>query len=1238
MKGIIKIRKLICMLIIFLTLIMASSVSHAVTSYWISAGGGGDYDLLGSRNIYCLDQHTFLTPTRVRYYVQAHIHIEGRKATGSVNSNSTTNAQMAYILAHNTGDFMGHGSRGNISTRQCVIWYYSATWLNSIGLGGYAHAPGYEGRTTGYEAYWNGKYRGAREYASKVDSLDEVYTADIYIVRSKNSTQDLMITRTGTLKQTGDLSVLKTDKDLNKNGLRMGFKVETKVDGKTYWLELNGNTYNYKGSTGTTFYTDNGQKDLKGLSVKNEYRIWETVAPSKYYKLEDQDGYDSSRKAVRLSDWFKVKTSQTTKVVATNKPRVSISGYVWIDKTQKGESTTDSLYRSNTGDVRLKDVPVMLVRKSDNKVIKTAKTNANGEYVFEEAVLYRDLNNYYIKFDYSSMTIEGRSGNEYIPVAYSSSNLKNVVRNGSRAMMNEVATKDTDLKGIATTYAGTNSNYLKTYSLKALADNTQNSSSERLFDGYSLKFINLGIKAIYQPNYSLYEDLEYVKIVLNNHEYVYKYGLRKDSDAVGAPKVGFQNPAIGTYERPIYPSAIYDLAEGKNTDGQIKVYAVYGIKIINNTDHNEKELYQEQVLHITSLVNTFDTNRYEFSGDVASVQGASKEFLELENQIKNDFNQWEVKDNTAKYKSEIKVKNGTPEKRYIQFKIKDNEILNILNNQDGLTEKNPTTAKTWGYHEYKRDDYSWKNIPNMPKSQTHISKEQICESEAPYLKFILGKERKVTGTVFEDLIDMTGRQEGEVLGNGRYDKSTEKPVNGVIVEIISGNQAFDSEEAKVTKVYIGSEDKKTYTIQDALTKTNANGEFSIEGIMPGDYYIRLTYGDGTQKIMNSDGTVVSIDEYKSTIVTNEAARNALGYAENKYGKEWYKHLESDIASVAIDSLRLRAEHTSGNIQSRMLAGTALIDITIENTENNYTSAEEALNKETFYGFNFGIIVQPKQRLGIEKKITNVKLINTPNVLFNGNPQTDNMPGVTDLDGVDENQGSTYTRMEVEQENIYGSEITLTYNIEVKNISDVNYYEADENYKGWYYMFGDYSHSTPVKEEVKEVIDCYDPVLRYISNYSYVTTIQADSLGRWGERENTINKIKAIANVKQDKYDYKEALLITDWKVLERNESDNKTIEFNKILSTENDDLDYIGVAAINKANNTVAEGHKTNTFAAETLKYAKPVILPEPALAEATVTTPTGSLQYIIMATTGIIGVAILGSIAFIVVKKKKSK
>ena len=72
----------------------------------------------------------------------------------------------------------------------------------------------------------------------------------------------------------------------------------------------------------------------------------------------------------------------------------------------------------------------------------------------------------------------------------------------------------------------------------------------------------------------------------------------------------------------------------------------------------------------------------------------------------------------------------------------------------------------------------------MPKSQTHISKEQICESEAPYLKFILGKERKVTGTVFEDLIDMTGRQEGEVLGNGRYDKSTEKPVNGVIVEII----------------------------------------------------------------------------------------------------------------------------------------------------------------------------------------------------------------------------------------------------------------------------------------------------------------------------------------------------------------------------------------------------------------------------------------------------------------------
>ena len=258
------------------------------------------------------------------------------------------------------------------------------------------------------------------------------------------------------------------------------------------------------------------------------------------------------------------------------------------------------------------------------------------------------------------------------------------------------------------------------------------------------------------------------------------------------------------------------------------------------------------------MSNDFDGDRYEFAGssEAVSVQGSNSEFISKENTIKADFDNWTVSGNKATYKNSFSVAKGGATLKYIQFRVKDNEMLRILDNpNEGVQESRPTTASTDAYHKYKRKEYS--SEKGKYEDVTHTTPSVTKHDDAPYLKFKLGKERVVTGTVFEDRID-NSRPE-EVVGNGRYEKDNESAVQDVIVELVTelNGEPID--------VYIASEDKKTYTIQKARTTTKSDGEekgkFEIYGVMPGDYFIRLTYGDGTQKIMNSDGTVVSIDDY-----------------------------------------------------------------------------------------------------------------------------------------------------------------------------------------------------------------------------------------------------------------------------------------------------------------------------------------------------------------------------------------
>lgn len=560
------------------------------------------------------------------------------------------------------------------------------------------------------------------------------------------------------------------------------------------------------------------------------------------------------------------------------------------------------------------------------------------------------------------------------------------------------------------------------------------------------------------------------------------------------------------------------------------------------------------------------------------------------------------------------------------------------------------------------------------------------------------------------------------------------PVQNVLVELI------DISTGDVADLYPYDEDydpdnSDDYETTKARVFTDENGDYSFVGVTPGEYYIRYTYGtfeytdddgnttDITSQIVRDDGTKedVSIDDYKSTIVTSESAKEAIKYEQaeedadldesnydNKDG-EWYKYLNDDDDtdwSVAVDDLDRRSDYndsltsvigsgsgtTAGETTStsitQMYAETPDMSITIENTEENVGSEDTC--EYIFDGISFGISEQQEQTVELSKIITNVSLVNTPTVIFDGNPETDNLTGVSDLDG-ETNGGSTYTRVETTEENIYGAQLTVTYTIEVTNTSDLNYYETNAAYVGWYYMFGEVtSASEEVQIDVQQVIDLYDPELTYSSTVSNIVEVtetsgtgnisstetsgtgntyiywsytdsESNSTETYISYQTLIEFMEDIANdAEPNKYSFTEegaeGLMATDLGKLvrasssisasaSRRDSTTFTFSMTKVLSTEDEDMGYVNTAGINYAENATSDGLTEIEIisAEESLSLAKPVKIGDPdgldgtvGLTYITISPPTGEdkITPIYYVATGAVMLIVL-SVGIVVIKKK---
>ncbi len=785
------------------------------------------------------------------------------------------------------------------------------------------------------------KYHKSKDYVA----IDEV------IHLKEGTTTPIEITVTNMERPTGDLKIVKQDEATKKKLAGAKFKVyaigkgwlqkddeRTTATGKvilsnkvTFKLDNSGGY-----ETAFEFITDdNGEMLIENLPVLEKgYNIYETKPP-KDYELSEQANTEKGYEYNAKRDWLKInevikinekETSPVELVITNSDNRVdNLEGMVWGEKPDGKENPADSIYTENSTDYLIKEgIKVYLKSISDNKDLITnddiaedenghyVTTDENGHYKFENLNLkYTDLENAYVEFKYDNDTyilVEPLVGTD----ASVNSKAKEKILTKEKLNDEEISKKQN-----TKAYPGVASTELTKGTLTKYYDKSTHTVSN----------INLGLKEKLDGEHSIYENLAYVKIVMNNYTYTYKAGDSKitENDNItdetirkvltAAPTINVQNLSK-TFGAKIYPSDVAYNVENNSSD--LKVYVVYSIDVTNTNTHNYDNQFVEQKLYLNTLTSKFDLNKYELSKDTDNTddKNISKDFALWQEDKDSGIARYDVNNNLSPYKEGIgknEIKTS-----YIQYRMKEDMVRTILTKK--LTEEDlataPTVTESNGYHEYLRTDYVWndnnitafdgvkgtnypaKNAANK-KYYVHRTKNEASSSANVFVRFSLSDiERTIKGKVYEDTATQESLSANEYLGNGIIDDAEKNRAKGVKVELLDvdgankGNPTNlyrleaekdenDNYKYKIKNGVVAIEYQENNKLPKAETVTSDDGTYEFRGVVPGYYMIRFTYSDGTQKMMDASGVAKDITskDYSSTIINtqdnNSIMKNAI---------------------------------------------------------------------------------------------------------------------------------------------------------------------------------------------------------------------------------------------------------------------------------------------------------------------------------------------------------------------------
>lgn len=993
----------------------------------------------------------------------------------------------------------------------------------------------------------------------------------------------------------------------------VGFKLKASVYRDGNWVtRYIGNDLKWSVSNieqAKIFYTDKDGKLNATISG-------ETTAENSMKAVEatnDKYGY-----AQNIGKEFTLNKEHEVKIT-NHQYRVKLSGYVWLD-TETGKTTLrDDQYKQeddNDGE-GFNGITVYLRDKNGNEIKRTTTSELGlyseingGEYQFVDVDLDAiQKGEYYVEF-------------EYCGLRYQSVAAKLTQNNGSKAI--DTATRNV-LDSKFTSVDGNGTQSLNINGVTVNYNNTSNYSSsirdcsgcnvyartnEAGFNIYNsftpgaeeIRYVNLGLFKKAQTDYSLMQDLYNVRVSVNGFSHIYRYGSVRytnngnDVNADSSWNVGVKfQKNNGTYKRAIYTAdAEYEAPNHK--DNELKVYVTYKIAVNNESTYLGR---------INSIVDYADKN-FDMIAAGTAIDDKDNITGNLQYGNKQEYN-----DKYSKYVIDINTEltPGQAKFVYVQFQLNREAVLKIVNNQEVLNNVAEINSYTTFKDNNTQTPVAVVDKDSVPANIT-VGKIDTYEDDtdsATSLKLELKNARSIVGTVFVD--NATVNKDNERLGNGVYDNG-EATVAGVKVRL--------DEIGKDDSSYDGERISKEVT-------TDENGNFKIEGYIPGNYNLTYIWGNKTYKVQYYKGTIYdeSRDQndkewYKKDVNTRKT--DALDNIDTR------KTIDAEMRKItrnnAEDEINKAYEGTSDVIKTTSMdSKTPAMSFSVE-YETTITDGNDDKVEFIVKNVDFGIVERAKQLMDISKRVSAFKItLANGQVLMDAEVTEDgklkgshsnlSYMGPTNTNGINVNG---ILRAELDSELIEGATVEVTYAIKVTNVSEKDYDSPN------YYLYGNKKGAQLIKNSVTGVIDYLDGKIVFVPDDTWEkkenTFIEEVNASEKGNTD-YLNSIKAyytsklqkdLAPGESNEVTLKASKLLTS---SEDNTFDNKT----EIVDVTRKDGDIIGTPVKVTWNN--------GKFFFDTDNAEKTVIIPS-----------TGeNRNYVLPTVIGIIAVAIVGVGVFFIKK-----
>lgn len=1005
----------------------------------------------------------------------------------------------------------------------------------------------------------NGSWTFSNLLPGNYTVIEEGAPVNYNLVLQTNTVQSIYIgpgeskTVNMTNKQYGDLWVTKRDTDTNQTQLggnvlqNIQFKIYVIKNGQKYYLNGNANSsdtthYNYSDFNVIEQYKDGAKTFITNSNAQfaiQNLPVYEGVKPIEYY-------IEEYALPANLAEYYEVKKepdrvtllngNTVYKDVLNKQIYLQISGYVWEDIADKNKNTTRNDLYENT-DKLANGVTVRLKHINKTDLNMNTVTDKNGAYRFKK-VRISELSNYYIEFEYNGLRYECvaknlnvANGSKAVEIGQNRVNFNNSYANitGGNEKGNTTVGYSRNANGTVTnnlTYKnGTYSSSLVQNTQYATSSangyvSSQNGSagvvmtSDTRTAAYSLNMwspgvielpnINLGLYEREQPDMAIATDLNNIDLKINGYSHNYMYNQRIKSSGIDIfsetqkwnkteqQKKDEEGTYPRSYTRTIYNNYVYSsgiTGDGKLEDSnKLEVYLTYKIVVKNESS----SLY----MSANEIANYYDKTLDYVSSYYEDNKGNKVDITWTSGKDKNGYGQLR----TTGLK-DVKIEHGKSVIIYLKMKkntvlqwADKNEISESANNVTEITSYSSYTKNGNNYLYYSGIDKD--SAPDNIKLGTINTYEDDTDS-APVITIKFDEPRTISGYVFEDYTDSELNTNAERKGDGKYDASKDGYVGNVKVELIkiSDNKA---EEDKVAYIYPKAVSSSNLNAEKAeyTTTDDGKGYYEFIGVIPGKYYIKYTYGDGSVIYKKTGEKVdVTTQDYKSTILTSETIKKA--YGDTKFdvssNPRWYQSSSIKGYSSAVDDYATRKsinqalstitygvksqyERAGGEFDNYkiMTARTPDMNVAIENEDGESTEKDQKRTR-LYDNINFGIVERPRKSIELTKEINYIKLtLANGQVLVEGDPRKDEIRYLIYPQG-----GSL--KIEVDSEIIEGATLEVTYGINILNKSEIDYDTES------YYKYG-YKDGKPVTMTINSVIDYMDEDLT--TAYTY------DGDGEW----------------------------------------------------------------------------------------------------------------------------------------------